>query len=176
MTKSNSKSCLEMILNSNGQDVVDGVANALAVMMQTDKVMLQASDEPGTDPEPPHIAHICVEKPEPIAASKPVIAIRTSNGELWYLMPIRHGERTILNIPEFAILETFRSFQRFEVLENENAKLLNIVADIEGPTDLAHQSWYESLTEGDREIWDRWGSGGYATRSEFYMIKQHIVR
>lgn len=103
----------------------------------------------------------------------PEIWLRLNTDEVWILCARQLGtdRRHVGRDDEDAVLDSYKQF--IGLLESKKhavryAKSLGIEDE-----NLALQTYYEAvLSDDERECWDRWSPGGYATKQEVAIVNR----
>lgn len=104
----------------------------------------------------------------------PYIWLRTNADDVWIVRVQRLGMTVNFNgrEDERRVVESWKRYK--ELVESKDHALRYAKAlDIEDEN-LALQTFYEEvLSDDERECWDRWSPGGYATKQELEIVKKY---
>jgi hypothetical protein len=148
------------------RDLTEAIANLIAATSQAEKIPLSKDD--GENETEVFIKHVSIEQAH--GSRGPDLTVRLSDGQCWHYIPVRVGTTLQMTDTYYAKEALTLSFRRFYELGQQAGMVQQIAASIEADLDLAHQAWYEQLSDEDTAHWDRWVSGGYASVDEYRLV------
>ena len=147
-----------MNTDENQREVVGGIASVLSEQM-TAKMPIPLGDSSYAIVQMGYLD------------GDPEIWLRTNADDVWIVRVHRLG--TNLQHDWRADHQSvIQSFLRYEALVNRKDDAMRVATSCDVPADMALQAFYdEVLSDDERECWNRWSPGGYATKQELEIIK-----
>lgn len=103
----------------------------------------------------------------------PEIWLRTNADDVWILRVKRLGESTVFKGGDDEV-KVVESWDRYQKLLHTSKLCVRVAVSCGVDENMALQAYCdEQLSDDERECWNRWSPGGYATKQELAIINHY---
>lgn len=146
------------------REVIQGIATALITATDQFDTGIPLGDSTN------EIAHIAYNDGDP------EIWLRTKDAnaptdQRVYIVRVHRLLEATAEESALGVQATRNSYTNFRGLQGQADAVVTVAKSLEQDQNLALQAWYEQLDDEDRADYDRWRSGGYATKAEWKLVQ-----